>query len=251
MKIVIIGSGNVATVLGRLFKKKGFEILQVVSRNLNHAELLSKELLSGYTDYDGIIDSRADIYIMALSDKAFAQEFSFLKLTSKIVVHTAASVSIEVLKPFSPNYGVLYPLQTLSKHQYDIPDIPFLIEASNQETLIAIRDLATKISDQVEIMDENSRQKIHVAAVMVNNFTNHLLALAEKYCIAEHINFDLLRPLIIETTNKILHTSPIMAQTGPAKRKDIVTIEQHLRLLEKHPQLRELYNKFSESIINT
>ena len=66
MKIVIIGSGNVATVLGRLFKKKGFEILQVVSRNLNHAELLSKELLSGYTDYDGIIDSRADIYIMAL-----------------------------------------------------------------------------------------------------------------------------------------------------------------------------------------
>ena len=250
MNIVIIGSGNVATVLGRQLKKNGLNILQVVSRDINHAELLSQELQSGYTDFNGIIDVNADIYLLALSDTAFAGDLSFLKLDQKIVLHTAGSVSSDVLKKISPNYGVFYPLQTLSKHQHEIPAIPFLIEGSNLETLQTIRDLAMKISNQVEIMDDISRQKIHIAAVMVNNFTNHLFHLAEKFCREENINFDLLKPLIQETAHKIATMSPMLAQTGPAKRKDLDTINQHLQLLEKYPEIKEIYTNLTNSIIN-
>lgn len=250
MNVAIIGSGNTASVLGRLLKHNNHNIVQIASRNPAHAKLLADELGAKHTDLKGLIDITADIYIVSVSDAAITECFHFLKVHNKPVFHTAGSVSKDILKSVSDNYGVIYPLQTLRKEMLEIPEIPILIDTNNKSTLSLILELAINISNDVRIVDEEFRMKTHMAAVVVNNFTNHLYALAENYCKMEQLDFGLLKPLIKETAIRIEHLSPSKVQTGPAVRNDVKTIDKHMNLLNSYPELKALYLKLSNSIIN-
>lgn len=249
MKIVIIGSGNVASVLGRLCKQKGHEIVQVVSRNLTHAKLLADELGCASADYNDKMDETADIYLIAVADLALQELKKQIHLGSRLVLHTAGSVSKDVLEGISHNYGVLYPLQSLRKEMSYDTDIPFLIDGNTADTIALIEDFAETLSSNISQATDEQRLKLHVAAVMVSNFTNHLYALAEDYCKKEHIDFSLLIPLIKETADRIQKFSPAAVQTGPAVRNDIFTIDKHLRILSDHPQLKYMYIKLTDSIM--
>jgi len=250
MKIVIIGSGNVATALGRLFVKNNHEIIQVVSRNVDHAKVLANELNCPFIDDSGIIDRSADLYLIAISDGALYSLNNKIHLEKKLVLHTAGSVPKNVLKDISVNYGVLYPLQSLRKEVNSQNDIPFLIDGSSEETLTMIEDFAKSISMNVEKASDDKRLKLHVAAVVVSNFTNHLFALAEDFCSKENIDFKLLAPLIKETADRTATLSPAEMQTGPAVRNDVFTLDKHLQLLANHPKLKYVYLKLTDSIIN-
>ena len=250
MRIVIIGSGNVATVLGRLFKKHGHEPVQVMSRHFDHAKILADELGCAAADYDGVTDLSADIYMVAISDGILFDLNKSFKLGNKLIVHTAGSVSKEVLKDISSNYGVLYPFQSLRKEMAYIPEIPLLIDGNTQETVTLLEDFAKTISPDVRKTTDEERLKLHVAGVVVNNFTNHLYSIAEDFCSKEGIDFKLLFPLIQETTRRITLFSPKDVQTGPAVRNDVFTLDKHLRILTDHPKLKYLYLKLTDSIMN-
>ena len=250
MKVVIIGSGNVANILGRLMIQHNINIVQVMSRNMEHAKILAEELNSNFTDLNGLVDITADLYLLAISDAALTESLLYLNVNGKPILHTAGAVSKDVLKQISPNYGVFYPLQSLRKEMKIIPPIPIMIDASNVATMELIREMASKISDSVQIANDETRQKIHVAAVFANNFTNHLYSLAEVFCNKEGIDFNLLKPLILETANKVTEASPGTVQTGPAIRKDLITIEKNLNLLSEYPEMKSLYIKITDSIMN-
>ena len=64
----------------------------------------------------------------------------------------------------------------------------------------------------------------------------------------EHLDFNLLKPLIGETAQRLAFTSPRSVLTGPAVRKDDVTIEKHLQLLAGHPALKHIYEQLTGSI---
>jgi len=249
MEIVIIGSGNVASVLGRLCKQKGHEIVQVVSRNAAHAKLLADELNCAYADYNEKLNDSAGLYIIAVADSALQELNSRIHLGNKLVLHTAGSVSRDVLKDVSNNYGVLYPLQSLRKEMDYETDIPFLIDGNTIDTVTLVEDLAATLSSIVTKANDDERLKLHVAAVMVSNFTNHLYALAESFCKKEQVDFSLLTPLIKETAERVQKFSPAAVQTGPAVRNDMFTIEKHLRILTDHPQLKYMYIKLTDSIM--
>ena len=249
MQIVIIGSGNVASVLGRLCKQNGHTILQVVSRNREHAKTLADELDCTYTDYEGEMNRNAAVYLIAVSDTALFDLNNSFNLGNKLMMHTAGSVSKDVLQHFSTNFGVLYPLQSLRKEMQYANDIPLLIDGNTEETITLIEDFAKTISSNVGKANDEQRLKLHVAAVFVSNFTNHLFALAEEFCKKEAIDFDLLKPLIKETAERIQLASPVDVQTGPAARNDIFTIEKHLRILADHPALKYMYIKLTDSIM--
>lgn len=251
MRIVIIGSGNVASVLGRLFVKNNHEIIQVVSRNIEHANALASELNCTFTDNNGILDTTAELYLIAVNDGALFDINSNIHLGNKLVLHTAGSVSKDVLKEISVNYGVLYPLQSLRKEIIHDLEIPFLIDGNTQETKTLVEDFARTLSSNVAKATDDERLKLHVAAVIVSNFTNHLYALAEDFCKAENIDFKLLFPLIKETAERIETISPNDAQTGPAVRNDVFTLDKHLRLLTEHPRLKYIYLKLTDSIMRT
>ncbi len=250
MKIVIIGSGNVATVLARLCQKNNHQVIQVMSRHTENAKILADELGCSYTNYDGITDMSADIYIVAISDGVLFDLNKSFSLGNKLIVHTAGSVSKDVLQNISTNYGILYPFQSLRKEMQSIPEIPFIIDGNTNDTVTLIEDFAKTLSPLVKRLAEEDRFKLHVSGVFVNNFTNHLYAVAEDFCIKENLDFKLLFPLIQSTAQRIKEISPKDIQTGPAHRNDVFTLDKHLRLLSAHPKLKYLYLKLTDSIMN-
>ncbi len=251
MKVLIIGAGNVATVLGRLIMAAGHDIVQVVSRSMDNAGVLATELECSAAANFGEMKKNADLYIAAMSDAALNEIKENISLGDKIIVHTAGSISKDVLKGVSANYGVMYPLQSLSKESKcaDLK-IPLLIDGNNDYTLQLVLELADSISPLVNVMTDDGRLKLHVAAVITNNFTNHLYSLAYDFCKKEGIDFEMLQPLIEETALRLKKHPPTEMQTGPAKRKDIITLDKHLRVLNNHPALRSIYLKMTDSIMN-
>jgi predicted short-subunit dehydrogenase-like oxidoreductase (DUF2520 family) len=248
MDIVIIGTGNTATVLGRKLKLAGHRIVQVFGRDTSAASNLAYELDTESTNYWNVVCRDADIYILAVSDIAIEEVLRELHLPTKIIVHTAASVSKDVLKNASVHFGVFYPLQSLKKEAGHVPDIPIIIDASDPSTLKELEQLAHSISDKVFEAGDEKRMKLHLAAVFCNNFVNHLYALAEGYCREEGLDFDLLHPLIEETAARLKEIAPSQSQTGPALRNDRTTIEKHLQLLQQYPELKKIYEIFTASI---
>lgn len=249
MDIVIIGSGNVAAVLGRKFKAAGHTILQVYSRNAAAATELAYEWDSESTNYKILLNKNADVYLIAVADDAIDDVIDELKLPGKVVAHTAASVPKEILKSVSNHYGVFYPLQSLRKEMKSLPDIPVFFDGSDDISRQKLETLAHSIAaDKVNLADDDDRLKLHIAAVVVSNFTNHLYLLAQDYCRKEGLDFKQLLPLIEETATRLKATTPIEVQTGPAIRHDSETIHKHLELLKNHPRLKKLYVLLTESI---
>jgi predicted short-subunit dehydrogenase-like oxidoreductase (DUF2520 family) len=248
MKVVLIGSGNVATVLGRKIYGADHEIMQVFSPNEKHAIELAGILKCAYTSSWKNIDRHADIYIVAIADHSLQQIAEHLSLEHKLVVHTAGSVSKDILQKVSTNYGVLYPLQSLRKEIKEFPKINLLVDGNTEDNLTLVYDFAKTFGDNVEKAGDEERLKLHVAAVIVSNFANHLYALAESYCIAEKINFNLLLPLIGETANRLQYGSPGQMQTGPAVRNDIETIQKHIGILSNHPAIKQVFETLTNSI---
>jgi predicted short-subunit dehydrogenase-like oxidoreductase (DUF2520 family) len=251
MKVVIIGAGNVATVFGRLIAKANHEIVQIVSRRIANAKTLASELGCAYADDPKILDQTADIYVVAMADAALNEIYESYYLGDKLIVHTAGSISKEILNKVSVNYGVIYPLQSLRKENLELhQDIPLLIDGNSEEAIDIIEKFAASLSTIVSRADDDHRLKLHIAAVFVSNFTNHLYALAAGYCKKEGLDFKMLQPLIEETALRLRYHLPGDMQTGPAARKDIITLEKHLRLLNQYPSLKTVYLRMTDSIMN-
>ncbi|MEO6731117.1 MAG: Rossmann-like and DUF2520 domain-containing protein [Ferruginibacter sp.] len=251
MRVVIIGAGNVATVFGRLIIKANHEVTQVVSRSIDHAATLANELGCPFSNDIKRMDGTADIYIVAMADTALNELHDSFFLGEKLIIHTAGSVSKDILKMTSVNYGVMYPLQSLRKENTGLhQDIPLLIDGNSEQTITMIESFAVTLSSSVERANDEQRLKLHVAAVIVSNFTNHMYSLAADYCNKEGLNFKMLQPLIEETALRLRYYSPADMQTGPALRKDISTLDKHLRILSSHPELKKVYLRMTDSIMN-
>ena len=249
MRVVLLGSGNTASVLSEVIAKAGHDIVQIVSRDEEHARALASAHNAGAVTLAVSQFADADIYIVALHDAALDRVENIQALKSKFVVHTAGAVSMNVLKDLSSTYGVLYPMQSLSKFADHIPEIPFLVDGNTQENMHRVLGFAKTLSDKVIEANDTERLNYHVAAVFVSNFTNHLYALAELFCEKERIDFKTLFPLIDETTLRAKSISPFLTQTGPAIRNDVYTLNRHLQALTANPDLKYIYLKLTESII--
>ena len=248
MQIVIIGTGNTATVLARKLKLAGHLIVQVYGRNAEAAAALAAELGAISCSEWHTITQQAELYIIAIADSALAGNDIHLKLTNQLVVHTAGAVSMDVLKNISSSYGVLYPYQTLRKEIEHLPAIPFLIDGNTAKVKEQLLHIAGSISSNVGIAGDAARIKYHLCAVIANNFSNYLYTLTEAYCRKNDLDFNNLLPLIDETAGRLHHSAPAAVQTGPAIRKDSTTINKHLQLLRDDSALQKWYQLFSDEI---
>lgn len=241
MRITIIGTGNVAAFFGKALLEKGHSIVQLYGRNREKANALAAECHCDPVSQINDINEQADLYLIAVSDRAIPEIAAQWKLTNKLLVHTAGSVPIRILENASANYGVLYPLQSISKMLPPLTEVPLLVNANTADNSCLLMDLAAEISSNVRLADDASRMKWHLAAVMLNNFGNFLAILAHAYCEKEQIDFQLLMPLIKETALRLEKESAAHLQTGPAVRGDQATIEMHLQMLANYPELKSLY----------
>ena len=241
MIVTIIGTGNVASVLSKLMIQKGHSIFQVFGRNMNDATTLANEVNAQPINEINRISTDADIYIIAISDKAIEDLSNELQLHQKLIVHTAGAVEKSVLQNASSNYGVLYPIQSLKKNMNLDKTIPFLIDANNDDSLLTLKTFAESLSDLVNHANDDQRLQLHIAAVFANNFVNFMYAQSANICENNNIDFELLQPLIEATANRIKEHHPRELFTGPAIRKDEITIAKHLYSLRNEPKLLEQY----------
>lgn len=248
ISVVILGAGNVAThVFYALNKAKNITVAQWFNRDLKRIQPY-KNRVSITDDFNKLVD--ADIYILAISDDAISKFSKQLTLNDKLVVHTSGTVGIHDLDK-KHRRGVFYPLQTFSKdHHIDFKDVPICIEALEKNDLQILKDIAEAIGSTYYKINTEQRQILHLSAVYVNNFTNQLYRIAHEISDAKGINFDILKPLILETAKKVQIMSPFMAQTGPAKRNDKKTIKKHLKLIENKDH-KAIYELLTNSIIKT
>ena len=242
MNIVLIGQGNVATNLHHAFALKGLRTRMVSSR--------------------GGLDSlpAADVYIYAVRDEALLQVVQKIAEESKkpinthlctaLHLHTSGTMPISVFGDALPHAGIMYFFQTFSKAKLidDFSQIPVFVEGKQIDDLSAIFTLVQTLTPRVYEASQHDRERLHVAGVFANNFTNHMYAIAADILKDTHIPFQVLLPLIDQTAEKIRHLSPHDAQTGPAKRHDEQVMNHHLSLLTT-PEQKQLYTLISQMIM--
>ncbi|TLX78335.1 DUF2520 domain-containing protein [Labilibacter sediminis] len=248
--IVLIGAGKLATQLGSSLSNKGFNIRQVYSRTAENAEALADKLNAYWCNDLSEMQQDADMYIVSVSDSALSSVIENMPSVKGIVVHTAGSLSMDMLIKFD-RYGIFYPFQTFSKErEVNFYEIPLLLEANDDKVMDDLMVFAKNVSKTVLQSDSNQRQKIHLAAVFACNFSNHMYAIADEILSENNIDFDVIRPLIKETAEKTEVLSPVKAQTGPAVRGDQNVIDKHLKLLANDKELAGLYKKLSQRIMD-
>ena len=226
MKTVnIIGFGNVAFHLTKALQKSlKYKIQNIAVRSLHSIpDFVSKELF-----VLSINDLKpADITLISVSDNAIEEISNNIPYQNSLVAHTSGTTALEVLNNKNKK-AVFYPLQTFSKNkELNFKEVPLCLEAENENDLASLKLLAKELSDFIYETSSNQRKSLHVAAVFVSNFTNHMYKIGEEVCKENNISFDILKPLIKETADKINYLSPTEAQTGPAIRFDEKTIKAH------------------------
>lgn len=247
IQVTIIGSGNVAHHLINAFSHESeIKLVQVFSRKPEAIAgiISSDKIISDYNQLESV-----DVIIIAVSDDAISDVSNQITLQNQLVVHTSGSVNMEALNDKNRK-GVFYPLQTFSKSKaVDFKIIPVCLEAQNDRDYETLEAVAKSISEVIYKVNSEQRKALHVAAVFVSNFVNHLYQMGNEICAENHLSFDILKPLIQEVADKIITLTPKEAQTGPAKRNDSQTINAHLSFLTDENQ-KEIYKLLTKSIID-
>jgi len=248
-KIVMIGAGRLASQLAPALKTAGFQLIQVYSRTTASAKRLAEKLNCLYTSHQDQIVTGADLFVLALTDEgnmAFIRDFNFPDV---LAVHVSGGLAMDVFKGKVDRYGVLYPVQSFNfARDINFRQVPFCIEGNNRGTEKELLKLASGLSNRCIRVGTGQRWKIHLAAVFASNFSNHMYVVASEIMEKAGLPFNMLHPLIRETSGRLEAFSPKSVQTGPAVRNDQIIIKKHLELLSFSGNYQELYKKISDSI---
>ena len=251
MKIAILGSGNVATHLSKALVQAGYPISQVWSRKYQNAQNLALEIASVAIANIQDISESVNVIFLAVSDDVIETvAHQIPNLPNRLIIHTSGSTDIQLLQQFSNHVAVLYPLQSFSKNSIlDFKKVPLFIEYSSDLAQERISKLAHQLSDHVQHANSETRILLHISAVFACNFTNHLYTIAQHILAEKNLDFNLIRPLIAETANKIIEHLPSEMQTGPASRNDEMITNKHVQMLEIYPHWQKIYQSISQDIV--
>lgn len=254
VNISFIGSGNVAWHLAPAFDNLGYIVKEVYSRNPTHAEALTGRLYQA--EVKASLDfstSPSQVFFIATTDEAIADVAREIILPEQaVLVHTSGSQPLSELSYAAAlHQGVFYPLQTFSKgKKIDFKEVPIFIEVNDEQAERVLRELATAISSRVIKIGSEQRKALHVAAVFASNFTNHMLSQAKEIMEQNSLDFDWLKPLVVETIQKSLSLGPEAAQTGPARRGDLQILDRHLEFLKENDAAAAVYKLVSQEILD-
>lgn len=253
MRIVLIGSGNVATHLATGLHSAGHEFAGVWSRNCAHARELAEKIgAPAVEDCSALPGFEPDAVLLSLADSCAREVIAALPSfrPGTVALHTSGTLPQEVLLPLSSDCGILYPLQTFSKNvPVRLSEVPFFIEGITDRAADCARTLASSLSAKVRYADAAHRKALHIAGVLSCNFPNYLWECCEKILGDAGYPLEVIEPLVRATVDKCFAVGPHSAQTGPARRRDTAVIRAHADSLP--PQLADVYLALSSLIIKS
>lgn len=245
LSVSLVGTGNVAHHLARAFHRAGVNLAEIAGRNAPAVHALADQVNAA--PQLTIPEMKpVDAVILCISDDAIP-EVSGLLPSDQFRAHTSGSVAMDKLG--APRSGVFYPLQTFSRDvAVDFAQVPILLETSAPNDYHTLESLAESLTGRIHAVHSEQRQAVHLSAVLVSNFTNHLYRLAEEHLRQDGLHLDILRPLILETARKVQAVPPAEAQTGPARRGDLGVMNAHLQRLANDADMHHLYAFMSDLI---
>lgn len=250
---VIVGSGNVAESLARaVAAADGLRLVQIFARNAERGAALAALCGTAWSADPGTL-AAADLYLVAVSDRAVAEAVGALPVPAgAVVAHTAGSVPLESLGRFARR-GVFYPLQTFTRGRaVDFAGVPCFIEGSDEAVCLQLEAFARRLGCTTYRADSARRRTVHLAGVFACNFANAVYGAAGRILAGADLPFDVLKPLIAETASKAVDAaSPADVQTGPAVRNDLTTLDRHRAMLGPVSELRTIYDTISRYIWET
>lgn len=248
MKIALIGSGHIATFLG-IELAKHEHIVQVISPNQMHAAKLAEQLNCAYSNKLADLTHEADVYILAVKDDVLIELAQQINRPNALVIHTAGAVDLQVLSPMSTQLGSIWCFYSIQKeHLPTRKDIPLILQANDAEGLKTIQYLANHVSTQTYVLNDEQKKWAHLAAVFANNFSNHLIDISQQMMNKHQMPFELIKPIIENTIEKLSYAKASDLQSGPAIRGDQQTIQKQLTMLQEKPLWQMIYQAISESI---
>ena len=244
--VAFVGSGKVANGFANIFHKAGFIITGIYSRNKETGKALAVKVEAPF--FDSLEDLKAELILVAVADQHVIEVVNSFS-AKQHVVYSAGSISLEAIEN-KKTRAVFYPLQTFTEgRNLMAEDIPILLEANTKSLQKKLEVICKEIGFKFQHCDSEKRKKIHLSAVFLNNFVNHLVYISQEEAIKNNLDWSLFQPLLNETFEKLKIVSPYEAQTGPAKRNDRLIIENHLSYLEGRN--KEIYRLLSQNIIET
>ncbi len=248
--VTLIGTGNVAWQLGTAFRQVGVPIAEVYGRDIKKAKELAQHIGAKAIKELHELSVNDGMVVICVKDDAISEVAASFLNSPRLLVHTSGTISMQVLDGKAQDIGVFYPLQSLQRYRpVNWSEIPICLEASSSNAMDDLTLLASSISSKVIFLSSEQRRWLHLAAVIVSNFTNFLYIQAESLCLEHGLSFQWLQPLMMETVRRLEVSSPCNWQTGPARRNDVQVMNLHIQLLKDKPELQQLYREFSEYIM--
>ena len=248
MRVVVVGSGNVAESLAQaIAEAEGLELVQVFARNEKRGRSVAE---LAHSEWSNSSLAKADLYLISVSDNAVDGCAKTLHIPkNSVIAHTAGCCPMEALAPHT-HRGVFYPFQTFSVgRKIDFTKGYIFVEGATDHALQTIERAARALTTKVLPADSAGRAVIHLSGVFACNFANAMYANAAEVLAKEGLPFDIVAPLIEETAKKAIESkSPAQSQTGPARRGDSQTLDRHRAMLAEKPLTKEIYDKISEDI---
>ncbi len=249
MDFNIIGTGNMAWFLGKKLTSMGHVCTGIYGRNTEEAKKLSVSIGSVILNQIADSQNNADCTIIAVTDTAIKDIIQQLSVCDTVLIHTAGSIKREILDNVADHNGILWPIYSIVKDKLpEHRNIPIVTEGNTKKATQVLSKISEAITDIHYQTTWEERQWLHLCAVISNNFSNHLFAITEKLCIEHKLPFDLIKPIIYQTAERIETTSPIKLQTGPAIRADDAIIAKQLNMLRQNTVWQELYSSITTSI---
>ena len=248
--ITVIGAGNVGSQLCKQLHFRGYKIDAIINSGSNVSVKFLDDISSVHVDQIGNIPAESDAYLIAVSDDQYEDVIAEFPYRDKLMIHTSGSFESEKFEKITKRWGCLYPLQTISKiKEVNWENVQFFTECAQEKDYLKMSTLCKKAGFIYQYANSEKRKQLHVAAVVSNNFTYHLLSLVKTHCLKNNIDYNHLRHLIELSIENITKENPFVLQTGPAVRKDSKLIEKQLDMLKNEHELKEIYDLFTRQII--
>jgi predicted short-subunit dehydrogenase-like oxidoreductase (DUF2520 family) len=249
MKIAVIGSGHIATFFSVKLAEAGHQITQVLSKHKVNALKLAERVDAHAETNPSLLHADSDVYLLAVNDDAIRHYLNHPVLKNKLVIYTSGALGLDELVQLSSKLACIWPVYSIQMDNLPMHDqVPMVITHTPAVDIETVQNICNVLSTSHYVLNDQQKRTVHLGAVIANNFTNHLFTLSEKLLQQDGISFDLLRPLIENTTDKLKTSPPYKNQSGPAIRHDQTTIQHHLDLLKEDETLKTIYLQLTESI---
>ena len=248
--ITVIGAGNVGSQLCKQLYFKGYKIDAIINSGSNVSVKFLDEINSVHVDQIQNFPEKSDAYLIAVSDDQYEDVIAKFPYRDKLMIHTSGSFESKKFEKITKRWGCLYPLQTISKtKEVNWKNVQFFTECAQENDYLEMSTLCKKAGFISQYANSEKRKQLHIAAVVSNNFTYHLLSLVKTHCLKNNIDYNLLRHLIEQSIENVTKENPFVLQTGPAVRNDTKLIERQLSVLKNEHELKEIYDLFTRQII--